>query len=46
MLRSDYGFSARFGWFNDRFGLSWQLNVLADDLGDACGTLVFWGIPP
>ncbi len=23
----DYGFSARFGWLNDRFGLSWQLNV-------------------
>jgi predicted 3-demethylubiquinone-9 3-methyltransferase (glyoxalase superfamily) len=24
---SDYGFSARSGWTNDRFGLSWQLNL-------------------
>ena len=23
----DYGFSQRFGWVNDRFGVSWQLNV-------------------
>jgi predicted 3-demethylubiquinone-9 3-methyltransferase (glyoxalase superfamily) len=23
----DYGFSARFGWACDRFGLSWQLNL-------------------
>lgn len=23
----DYGFSARFGWLNDRFGVSWQLNL-------------------
>ncbi len=22
-----YGFSRRFGWLTDRFGLSWQLNV-------------------
>ncbi|WP_046173586.1 VOC family protein [Domibacillus indicus] len=22
----DYGFSKKFGWFNDRFGVSWQLN--------------------
>jgi predicted 3-demethylubiquinone-9 3-methyltransferase (glyoxalase superfamily) len=29
----DYGFSARFGWLNDRFGLSWQLNVPAGDVG-------------
>jgi predicted 3-demethylubiquinone-9 3-methyltransferase (glyoxalase superfamily) len=21
-----YGFSTRFGWLNDRFGVSWQLN--------------------
>ncbi|MEB5740869.1 VOC family protein [Klebsiella aerogenes] len=45
-LRSDYGFSARFGWLNDRFGLSWQLNVPAGDLGDAGGTWGFQGIPP
>lgn len=24
----DYGFSKRFGWINDRFGVSWQLNLL------------------
>ena len=23
----DYGFSQRFGWLNDRFGISWQLNL-------------------
>jgi predicted 3-demethylubiquinone-9 3-methyltransferase (glyoxalase superfamily) len=22
-----YGFSRRFGWLNDRFGVSWQLNL-------------------
>jgi predicted 3-demethylubiquinone-9 3-methyltransferase (glyoxalase superfamily) len=22
-----YGFSARFGWLNDRYGVSWQLNL-------------------
>ena len=22
-----YGFSKRFGWLNDRFGVSWQLNL-------------------
>ena len=22
-----YGFSRRFGWINDRFGVSWQLNL-------------------
>ena len=23
----DYGFSSRFGWCSDRFGVSWQLNL-------------------
>lgn len=27
MLLNNYGFSARFGWLNDRFGVSWQLNL-------------------
>jgi len=27
MPPDNYGFSARFAWFNDRFGVSWQLNV-------------------
>jgi predicted 3-demethylubiquinone-9 3-methyltransferase (glyoxalase superfamily) len=26
MELADYGFSAKFGWLNDRFGVSWQLN--------------------
>lgn len=27
MPMGDYGFSTRFGWLNDRFGVSWQLNL-------------------
>lgn len=27
MPLNDYGFSKRFGWLTDRFGVSWQLNV-------------------
>ena len=29
MPLGDYGFSKRFGWCKDRFGLSWQLNLPA-----------------
>lgn len=27
MPLADYGFSTRFGWVGDRFGVTWQLNV-------------------
>ena len=27
MEPGDYGFSRKFGWSNDRFGVSWQVNV-------------------
>ena len=27
MPPDDYGFSARFGWLNDRYGVSWQINL-------------------
>ncbi|MCB1673024.1 MAG: VOC family protein [Gammaproteobacteria bacterium] len=29
MPPGDYGFSRRFGWLTDRFGVSWQLNLPA-----------------
>jgi predicted 3-demethylubiquinone-9 3-methyltransferase (glyoxalase superfamily) len=31
MPLDNYGFSKRFGWLADRFGVSWQLNVAAGD---------------
>lgn len=27
MPADNYGFSSRFGWLDDRFGVSWQLNL-------------------
>ncbi|NMD71697.1 VOC family protein [Bacillus sp. DNRA2] len=27
MPLGDYGFSKKFGWLNDKFGVSWQLNL-------------------
>jgi uncharacterized glyoxalase superfamily protein PhnB len=27
MPLGNYGFSRRFGWCSDRFGVSWQLNL-------------------
>ncbi|OWK43335.1 VOC family protein [Fimbriiglobus ruber] len=27
MPLNNYGFSSQFGWLNDRFGVSWQLNL-------------------
>ena len=28
MPLGDYGFSKKFGWLNDRYGVSWQVNLL------------------
>lgn len=28
MELSDYGFSRKFAWIDDRFGVSWQLNLM------------------
>ena len=30
MQLGDHGFSKRFGWINDRYGVSWQLNLPND----------------
>lgn len=30
MPLGDYGFSKKFGWVNDKFGISWQLNLPND----------------
>jgi predicted 3-demethylubiquinone-9 3-methyltransferase (glyoxalase superfamily) len=27
MPPGNYGFSTKFGWCNDRFGVSWQINL-------------------
>jgi predicted 3-demethylubiquinone-9 3-methyltransferase (glyoxalase superfamily) len=27
MPTGNYGFSRRFAWLNDRFGVSWQVNL-------------------
>jgi len=27
MAMGNYGFNTKFGWVNDRFGVSWQLNL-------------------
>jgi predicted 3-demethylubiquinone-9 3-methyltransferase (glyoxalase superfamily) len=29
MPLGEYGFSKKFGWVNDRFGVSWQLTLAA-----------------
>jgi predicted 3-demethylubiquinone-9 3-methyltransferase (glyoxalase superfamily) len=35
MALDNYGFSPRFGWVNDRFGVSWQLNQVAAEDTDS-----------
>jgi predicted 3-demethylubiquinone-9 3-methyltransferase (glyoxalase superfamily) len=35
MPAGSYGFSAKFGWLKDRFGVSWRVNLSRDVTGDA-----------
>ena len=37
MPPGNYGFSARFAWLNDRFGVSWQLNVVKTEAISTAG---------
>jgi predicted 3-demethylubiquinone-9 3-methyltransferase (glyoxalase superfamily) len=39
MPLNNYGFSQRFGWVNDRFGVSWQLNLPAASSAASAGTV-------
>jgi predicted 3-demethylubiquinone-9 3-methyltransferase (glyoxalase superfamily) len=39
MPPNNYGFSTRFAWCNDRFGVSWQLNVAKMSSEAYSGTL-------
>lgn len=35
MPLGDYGFSKKFGWVNDQFGISWQLNLELSDVNQS-----------
>lgn len=37
MPLDNYGFSQRFGWLNDKYGVSWQLN-LSNQVGGSIST--------